>query len=312
VTSVSVRELVVLGTACQVPTRHRAHNGYLLRWDRDAILFDPGEGTQRQLTFAGVSASSITRICITHLHGDHCLGLPGVLHRLGLDGVEHPVHVHYPASGQPQIDALRSSTVSELRADVRLHPAEPGVLVETDGWRLEAHELAHRVDTLGYRLVEPDGVTLLPQRLDAAGVHGADRARLVEQDEVVLAGRRVRVEDVSVPRAGQRFAFVMDTEPCDGAVAAAQDADLLVAESTFLDEDRDVAATYRHLTAGQAGELAAAAGARHLVLTHFSQRYPLDAPFGDQARAAFDGVVTVAQDLDRVAIPREPRPVDAP
>lgn len=95
----SVRELVVLGTASQVPTRYRNHNGYLLRWDGAGLLFDPGEGTQRQMLLAGVSATDVTRICVTHFHGDHCLDLPGVIQRLSLDGVPHPVDAHYPATG---------------------------------------------------------------------------------------------------------------------------------------------------------------------------------------------------------------------
>jgi ribonuclease BN (tRNA processing enzyme) len=94
---VSHRELVVLGTASQAPTRSRNHNGYFLRWDDEGLLFDPGEGTQRQMLFAGVTASQITRICITHFHGDHCLGLPGVLQRMSLDRVPHVVEVCYPA-----------------------------------------------------------------------------------------------------------------------------------------------------------------------------------------------------------------------
>src|SRR5438874_8550637 len=100
------RELVVLGTASQAPTRHRNHNGYLLRWDDEGWLFDPGEGTQRQLLFAGVAASAITRICLTHFHGDHCLGLPGVIQRIALDGVTESVHAYFPASGRPYWDRL--------------------------------------------------------------------------------------------------------------------------------------------------------------------------------------------------------------
>jgi ribonuclease Z len=96
---VSVRELVVLGTASQTPTRYRNHNGYLLRWDGEGILFDPGEGTQRQFTLAGVSPAEVTRICITHFHGDHCLGLPGMILRLALDQGRLPIAVHYPAGG---------------------------------------------------------------------------------------------------------------------------------------------------------------------------------------------------------------------
>src|ERR671928_1287699 len=99
-----MRELVVLGTASQAPTRSRNHNGYLLRWDGDGFLFDPGEGTQRQMLLAGVPSSAVTRILVTHFHGDHSLGLPGVLQRLSLDRVPHPVPVHFPASGQRRFD----------------------------------------------------------------------------------------------------------------------------------------------------------------------------------------------------------------
>ena len=103
-----MHELVVLGTASQAPTRARNHNGYLLRLNGEGLLFDPGEGTQRQMVHAGVASSRITRICLTHVHGDHCLGLPGVLSRMALDGVAHPVHLHYPASGEDVVRALVS------------------------------------------------------------------------------------------------------------------------------------------------------------------------------------------------------------
>ena len=105
-----MRELVVLGTASQAPTRMRNHNGYLLRWDGEGILFDPGEGTQRQLAHAGIAASEITRMCITHFHGDHALGVPGIVQRLSLDRVAHPVSAHYPASGADFFERLRHAT----------------------------------------------------------------------------------------------------------------------------------------------------------------------------------------------------------
>ncbi len=115
-----MREFVVLGTASQVPTRTRNHNGYLLRWDGEDFLFDPGEGTQRQMIHAGVTVSQITRICLTHVHGDHCYGLPGVLSRMALDKVNHPVHLHYPATGEDTVRALVS--VASPGIDLRLHP----------------------------------------------------------------------------------------------------------------------------------------------------------------------------------------------
>jgi ribonuclease Z len=291
-----MRELVVLGTASQVPTRTRNHNGYLLRWDGEGLLFDPGEGTQRQMIHAGVPATAITRICLTHVHGDHCFGLPGVLSRLALDGVTHPVDLHYPATGQDVVRALVSLASPGL--DLRLHPhAGAGPIAPG----LEVRPLHHRIETYGYRLVEPDGRSLLPDRLGAAGVEGPDVGRLQREGSL----RGVRLEDMSVPRPGQRFAFVMDTAPCDGAEALAEGAELLVAESTFSDEDAELAAQYRHLTAGQAGTLAADGGVGTLVLTHFSSRYGDVAPLAEQARSRAGGAAVVAaNDLDRIVFPK--------
>src|SRR5882757_7776135 len=117
-----MRELVVLGTASQVPTRARNHNGYFLRWDDQGFLFDPGEGTQRQMTLAGVAATDITRICVTHFHGDHCLGLPGIVQRLSLDRVQHTVSAHYPASGQHFYERLKHASSFYETATIDEHP----------------------------------------------------------------------------------------------------------------------------------------------------------------------------------------------
>jgi ribonuclease Z len=291
-----MRELVVLGTASQVPTRTRNHNGYFLRWDGEGFLFDPGEGTQRQMIYAGVAATAIHRICLTHVHGDHCYGLPGVLSRMALDGVDHPVYLHYPASGEPMVRALVA--ISSPGVDLRLVPHGSDGAVAPG---LEVRALSHRIEAFGYRLAEPGGRSLVPERLADAGISGPDVARLQRDGEL----RGVRLEDVSVPRPGQRFAFIMDTAPCSGAEELAEAADLLVTECTFDDGDAALAEQYRHLTAGQAGAIAAAGGARTLVLAHFSSRYTDVEPLRLQAqRAAGDAVVVAAQDLDRFSFPK--------
>ncbi len=120
----SHRELVVLGTASQAPTRSRNHNGYFLRWDGEGLLFDPGEGTQRQMLFAGVTASQITRVFITHFHGDHCLGLPGVLQRMALDQVPHVVEVCYPAESREVFGRLRQASLFRDRLQLRERPVD--------------------------------------------------------------------------------------------------------------------------------------------------------------------------------------------
>ncbi len=302
----SGRELVILGTASQAPTRRRNHNGYLLRWDTEGILFDPGEGTQRQMLFAGVTANQITRICITHFHGDHCLGLPGVLQRMSLDRVQHAAEVWYPGENADVFTRLRYAALYDEGIEVREHPVTgEGTVGEGASFRLESLRLSHVVPAIGYRLVEPGGRRMLPERLAEAGITGPDISRL-QRDGQILAGRRiVRVEQVSEPRPGQRFAFIMDTRLCDGAFGLAEGADMVVCEATFADADADLAREYGHLTAGQAGRIAAESGSRLLVLSHLSQRY--DSSDGKrlaaEAEAVFGGEVVLAADLTRVAVP---------
>lgn len=298
----SSRELVVLGTASQVPTRHRNHNGYVLLWDGEGILFDPGEGTQRQMVRAGVAAHDLNRICVTHFHGDHSLGLAGVIQRINLDRVPHPVTAHYPASGQHFYDRLRHSTAYRETVRIAEEPvSSDGVLAQAPGYVLEARKLSHPVESYGYRLTEPDGRRMLPALLARHGIAGPDVGLLQREGRL----GDITLEQVSEVRRGQRFGFIMDTRLCDGARALAEGCDLLVIEATFLDEDERLAKDHGHLTAGQAAVVARDAGVRHLVLTHFSQRYSDPAVFVRQARAAgYEGELTVARDLDRVPVPR--------
>lgn len=300
----SGRELVVLGTASQAPTRTRAHHAALLRFDGHGVLLDPGEGTQRQLTFAGISSSAIDRVCITHAHGDHCLGLPGVLQRLSLDEVAHPVDVHYPAAADPYIQRLRHASVYADAADVRLAPAEPGLVSAAGPLHVRAAALSHSIPTLGWRFDAPSGRSFDAERLAAAGVHGAARSELAVEGRIRIDGRTVHLEDVSRPKRGRSLAFVMDTRRCHGALELAEQVDLLVIEATFLEPQRDVAEEAGHLTAGQAVRIGADAGARQVVLTHFSQRYPDPAGHLAEAHAAAPELdVHVAADLDRIPFP---------
>ncbi|GFG62582.1 ribonuclease Z [Mycobacterium kubicae] len=301
----SVRELIVLGTASQVPTRHRNHNGYLLRWDNEGFLFDPGEGTQRQMLLAGVPVSTVTRLCLTHFHGDHCLGVPGVVQRLSLDGVQHPVHAHFPASGREYFARLHHACLFHDRADLRAEPVVDDGPVATDAFGvLEARALDHSVDAIGYRLVEPDARRFVPELLARFGVAGPMVRELNRSGSLQVGDRTVTVSDVSKLRRGQRFAFVMDTRLCDAVYALADGVDMLVIEATFLHADAELAARYGHLTARQAAQVAADCGIRRLVLTHFSQRYPDTEQHRDEAGAVFDGDLVIAEDLSRIPVPK--------
>jgi ribonuclease Z len=299
-----VRELVVLGTGSQVASRERTQNGYFLRWDDDGFLFDPGEGTQRQMLYAGVAAGAITRLCVTHFHGDHCLGVPGIVQRLSLDGVPHPVRAHYPASGQTYFTRLRYAASFYERAELVEEPVEEDGLLSVGPFgQLWARRLEHSIESFGYQLIEPDGRRMLPDKLAAYGVAGPAISRLQQAGSLEVDGRMVTVEDVSEPRPGQRFAFIMDTRLCENVLRLADGADLLVIESTYLSGEVELARRFGHLTARQAARVAAECGVRKLVLTHFSQRYLESERFHEEAAAEFSGEIVVAADLTRTAVP---------
>lgn len=298
----SGRELVVLGTASQAPTRHRNHNGYLLRWDGFGVLFDPGEGTQRQMVMAGVASSAIDLICVTHLHGDHSLGLPGVLARMSLDGRSGEVEVLFPAPSSAEMDNLLNVAVGRRSVIPVARPCSSGLVRQGPLLRVWAEPLDHGVPTLGWRVDEPDGRAMDRAALERAGVSGPAVGRLIADGRLQTSNGIVTLSDVSRPRKGRSFAFIMDTKPCDAALNLAEGVDMLVCESTFLRSEEGLAREYRHMTAAQAAELAVQAGARRLVLTHFSQRYPDERVLAAEAGEIHPDVVAV-RDLDVVQFP---------
>jgi ribonuclease Z len=303
----SIRACTFLGTASQVPTRTRNHNALFLQWDELGILFDPGEGTQRQMLLAGLSAAQITHICITHFHGDHCLGLAGIIQRLSLDRVDHPVEVIYPASGQVYFERLRHASAfyevaTLIPRPVSFAAAEEVMVCRAGKSSLIARPLEHGIDCQGYRLQEDAGVRMLPERLASAGISGPAVRRLMAEGRLEVEGRVVKLEDVSEHRPGQSFAVVMDTRECPGAEALARGVDLLVCESTYQQTEASEAYDHFHLTAAGAAALALRAGAKRLALTHFSQRYAGLEGFQAEA-SAIHGDVFIADDLSQVQAP---------
>ncbi|MCP4217061.1 MAG: ribonuclease Z, partial [bacterium] len=271
----------------------------------EGLLFDPGEGTQRQMIHAGVSSKEITKIFITHFHGDHCLGLPGVLQRLSLDRVPHPVTVFFPASGLDYFNRLKEASIFYNTATIEPYPIDKeGVVFSNSRLTISTRKLDHTVESWGYRISEPGGVTLLPEKLKALGIRGPLVGKLKKEGSLTVDGKRVGLEDVSMEKKGQKFAFVLDTRYCDNAVALAEDADMLVAESTFLNEHEEEALAHGHLTAAQAGTIARKAKVKQLVLTHFSQRYGDDGDFIGEAGAVFPEVVA-ANDGDGIEMQRK-------
>jgi ribonuclease Z len=300
----SVRDIIILGCSSQQPTRFRNHGAYLVRWNDEGLLFDPGEGTQRQFIYAEIAPTVVSRIFISHFHGDHCLGVGSMLMRLNLDKVTQPIHCYYPASGKKNFDRLRYGCVYRENITVVEHPVKQAGLVEDDGkFKIEAVFLEHGIENIGWRVTEPDMIKFHKEELKQFGIDGPQVRKLEQDKKIKVDGRWVSLEEVSHVRAGDSLAYVVDTRFCKQAIEIARGAKVLICESTYLEEDRDKAEEYMHMTAKQAAQLAKDAGVQQLIITHFSARYRDLEELGREAREVFPNTL-VAEDLKRFPFPR--------
>ena len=291
-------DVLFVGTAGSAPSARRGLPATLVRRGGDRLLFDCGEGTQRQLV-RSTGLIELEQIFITHFHADHVLGLPGMLKTFALRGRDRPLAVYGPKGLRALFNTLRP-IVGRLTFPVELVELEPNEELERDGYRIAAYETDHGIGALGYAIVEDARPGALdPALAQQLGVTpGPDFGRL--QDGETVNG--VRPEQVmGERRRGRRLVLAGDSAPCDMTRLVAFEADLLVHEATFLDEEADRAAETRHSTARQAAELATAAGVRMLALTHISPRYG-GKEVRDEARGVFENTV-VPRDFDRIEIP---------
>lgn len=292
-------ELFFAGTGASVPAARRGLPALLARLDGDRLLFDCGEGTQRQL-LRSVGLADVDAVFLTHHHADHWLGLPGMLKTFDLRGREKPLDVFGPPGTQRLLGSL-SGIWGRVAYDLQITEVDAGDAIEFDGYEVEAFNVRHRGRAFGYAIVEHER----PGRFDAdrataLGVApGPDFGRLQAGETV----GDVRPGDViGDARPGRRVVLSGDTAPCDMVRESARGADVLIHEATFLEEDAARAAETEHSTARQAAEVGLETDAGLLVLTHLSSRYPPRIVL-EEARAVFDRV-HVARDFDTVVVPQ--------
>lgn len=287
-------ELTFLGTGAGRPSRQRNVTSAALRLPSHSVwLFDAGEGTQHRLLDTPIKLNRIDRIFITHLHGDHTFGLAGLLSTRAYDGGVDPVTIYGPPGLRQMIECLFEWSSTRITYEIRYVEVEEGIVYDDGQFSVEAAALEHRIPCFGYRIVERDRSGRLDAaRLKEAGVPaGPLYGKLKAGEDIVLAdGRTVCSADVTGPCIPGRIVTILgDTKPCGGALKLAQGADLLVHEATFEAGMEEKAAAYGHSTTVQAAETARQAGARKLVMTHFSSRYELEdaARLEEEAQALF-------------------------
>jgi len=297
-------DLVFLGTSASAPTANRSPAALLVRRGGDRLLFDCGEGTQRQLMRSTVGLPDLDEIFLTHLHGDHYLGLPGLLKTFSLRQREQPLTIYGPPGLKELFGDLRR-IFGRVAYEVSVVELRAGEALERAGYRLLVFPVHHGVSAVGYALVEdPRPGFFDVEAADALGVPpGPERGELQRGDSITLDDGRVITPDsvLGEPRAGRRIVIPGDTAPADTVRVLSERADVLVHEATFSEEERDRAAETLHTTAQQAAALARDAGVRLLALTHLSPRY-FGAEIAREAREIFPATV-VPRDFDVIEVP---------
>ena len=296
-------DVVFFGTSGSVPTAQRAPTALLVRRGGERLLFDCAEGTQRQMLRSTVGLVELREVFLTHYHADHYLGLPGMLKTFALRGRELDLTVYGPPGLVDLFGALRR-IFGKLTYELRLHELEAGAVLERDGYTLTTFAPAHGVSAIGYALVEePRPGRFDVEAADALGVDPRQRGLLQRGDSIELDDGRVVTPDevLGPPRSGRKLVIAGDSAPSPIVLEAAREAEVLVHEATFLDEERERARETRHSTALEAAELARDADVSLLALTHLSNRY-FGPEIAREARTIFPDTV-VPKDFDVIDVP---------
>jgi ribonuclease Z len=301
-------DVVFLGTAGSMPTARRAPSATLVRRGGERLLFDCGEGTQRQLLRSDVGLVDLDEVFLTHFHADHFLGLPGMLKTFALRGRELPLTLYGPQGLGELLGALRR-IFGRLTYEVAVVELSAGAALARDGYEVRTFQVRHGREALGYALVENER----PGRFDVAAADalgipfGPERGALQAGEPVTLADGRIVTpgEVLGAARPGRKLVLTGDTAPSEDVVAAALGADLLVHEATFCEDEAERAGETEHSTALEAARVARDAGVRLLALTHLSSRYG-GGEVEREARTVFAETV-VPRDFDLIELPFQER-----
>ena len=294
-------ELLFLGTSCMQPTKERNHSGILLSYKKEQILMDCGEGIQRQMRLAGVKPAKTTRVLISHWHGDHVFGIPGLLSSMGADQFAKKLYIYGPKGSKAYLEHLWKSFAAKNIIEYELKEIEEGIFFENEDFTLEAQKLKHSVPCLGFSFREKERLRIDVAKANKLKLKGPILGKVQQGEDIVVEGKKIRAKDVTYTVPGKKISYIADTLPCRGANLLAENADLLISEGTHLDDIKEKTEKFMHLTVKQAGLLASENNAKKLVVTHLSTRYKSTAEIVQEARSVFDNAI-VAEDFMRIIV----------
>ena len=278
-------EITVLGTASMIPTKERNLTSVFLSYEKQGILFDCGEGTQRQLKLAGIKPNKINKILISHWHGDHVLGLPGLLQTLGNSDYVKKLDIYGPVGTKKYFECMLKGFAYDTNLDLEVHDIKDGTIFENKDFFIESKKMEHGVLCMGYAFVEKDKRKIIKSKVK--GVPGKKIGELQKGKSIEHEEKIIHPDDVSHIEKGKKVSFIVDTEICTNAARLCNGSDLLLCESTYLSDLEEKGQQYKHMTAEQAALLASNNNVKELVLCHFSGRYKTTEALEEEAKAIF-------------------------
>jgi ribonuclease Z len=297
--------ITFLGTGDAIPTKKRNHTSILLSYKNENILIDCGEGTQRQFKFAKLSPSKLTKILITHWHGDHTLGLLGLLETLIMQQHKKEIQICGPKGTHRYMDILSQflgpyNKIAKLNLKIK---EVEGKFIDEKDFFIEAMPMSHGIPTNAYSFVIKDKLRLDKNKIKKLKLpNSPELAELSQGKDVIINTKKISPKDVAYSEKGRKATFILDTKINENMVKIAKDADILISESSFAERDKKFAEEYNHLTSKQAATIAKKAKVKQLILTHISQRYENNTSIIlDEAKSIFKSV-KIAKDFDKVEI----------
>ena len=294
-------EIEFLGTSCMVPTKDRNHQGIFMFYRDTGILLDCGEGIQRQLKITGIKPTRIDKIFLTHWHGDHVLGLPGLLQTMNSSGYEKKLEIYGPPGTLKHFRHMFEAFSFNIVFDHEIKEVTDTQLDFKD-LSVRILPLEHSVPCLGYAIKENDRRRIKTSVVKQLGIpDGPLLGDLQEGKTISFKGKKISSDEVTYVVKGKKIAIILDTVVCNNAIELARDSDLLISEASYVSDLEEKAEDYKHLTAKQAAHIAHQSGSKKLVLTHLSQRYKSPENVLEDAKEIFEKVV-VAYDFMKLKI----------
>jgi ribonuclease Z len=251
---------------------------------------------------AGIKITRVTKILISHWHGDHVLGLPGLIQTLGASEYSEVLEIYGPVGTKERFKAMFDAFVFDRRLDMKIEEVKEGIFFQNKNFSLEAFELEHKVKTFGFRFVEEDRRRIDVKAVKKLGIPpGPLLGKLQDNKVVTFKGKKISPKDTTYTVEGKKIAYIADTVLCNNCYKLAKDADVLVCESTYASNLLSKAEEYYHMTSKQAALIASKANAEKLILTHFSNRYKNTQELEEDARNVFDNTLC-AYDLMKVKV----------